>query len=294
MIEIRRGKPDDSRPAFDVSMSAMRDLFARQEIEWTLDPESFWTLMEPIMTHLASHAAEWWVAEDPSDASLVGYARSIERGGLIELSEFFVRPDRQSAGLGGRLLERAFAPGRGEVRVIIATSDLRGLARYYRAGTVARLPMASLTGQAQPTVPGELEAVSATLDDVAEVASIEQAVMGYPRHKEYPWLFQHREAFLYRRGGRAVGFAFVGDAGQGPIAALDPADQAPILLHVEGHAHARGVQSVSFEVPMINEVVMRHLLGRGYRIEPPLNHLMSNVPFERFDRFIAFGPSIFL
>lgn len=140
----------------------------------------------------------------------------------------------------------------------------------------------------------ELEVVSAKLDDVAEVAPIEQTVLGHPRHKEYPWLFEHREAFLYRRDGRAVGFAFVSDTGQGPIAALEPADQISILLHVEGRAHDRGVESLSFEVPMINEVVMRHLLGRGYQIEPPLTHLMSNVPFGRFDRFIAFGPAIFL
>jgi GNAT superfamily N-acetyltransferase len=186
VIEIRRGRSDDSRPAFDVSMAAMSDLFARQGIDWTLDPESFWTVMEPITTYLASHAAEWWVAEDPSDGSLVGYARSVERGHLFELSELFVRPDRQSAGLGARLLDRAFPAGRGEVRVIVATSDVRGLARYYRAGTVARFPIASLTAPPKPARPTELEFVSAKLDDVAEVAPIEQAVLGHPRHRSTP------------------------------------------------------------------------------------------------------------
>jgi len=140
--------------------------------------------MEPLFGHLAVNAAEWWVAADPSDSSLVGYARSVERGGLLELSEFFVRPGEQSAGLGARLIERAFPPGRGEVRVIIATTDVRAVARYCRAGTVGRFP----DGDAGP-----LEVVRATLEDLAELAAIEEAVVGYPRHADYPWLVAQRE-----------------------------------------------------------------------------------------------------
>lgn len=294
MITLRRGIPDDARPAFDLSLAAMSDLFARQGVEWELDPEAFWKDLEPFVSHLAATAAEWWVAIDEADGSLVGYARSVERGRLFELSELFVRPGRQSAGLGRQLIERAFPAGRGDVRLIIATTDVRALKRYYGAGTVVRFPIASLGGAPQPGDAGELEAVSATLDDVAELAAIEEAVIGYPRHAEYPWLIEHRQGYLYRRDGRAVGFAFVSPGGQGPIAALEPADQVAILRHAEGRAHALGIESVSFEVPMVNEVAMRHLFGRGFRIEPPLMILMSSVPFGAFDRFIVFGPPIVL
>jgi GNAT superfamily N-acetyltransferase len=294
-ISIRRATPADTRPAFDISMAAMRDLFVRQGNELKLDPESFWTVLEPFLNHLAAHAAEWWIAEDPDDGSMIGYARSVERGGLFELSELFVHPDRQSAGLGRRLLERAFPLGRGEVRAIIATTDVRGLSRYYAAGTVARFAMVSLAAAPKSThVAGDLEVSSATFDDVATVAAVEEAVFGYARSADYPWLFEQREAYLYRRAGRAVGFAFLSDAGQGPIAALEPDDLQPILLHLEGRAHARGMASISFEVPTINEVAMRHLLGRGFQMAPALNLLMSNVPFGQFDRLVAFGPPIVL
>lgn len=293
-LTIRRGTPDDSRRAFDLSMAAMRDLFRRQGNEWRLDPEAFWTVLEPFLAHLAAHCAEWWVAEDGADGSLLGYARSVERGGLFELSEFFVRPGRQSVGLGRRLIERAFPLGRGEVRAIIATTDVRGLARYYGAGTVARFAIASLAAPPKSGNAGELEVVSATTQDVAELSAIERAVVGYPRDADYPWLFAHREAYLYRRAGRAVGFAFFSEAGQGPIAALQPADLSPILLHLEGRAHALGMENVSFEVPMLNEVAMRHLFARGFKIDAPLTLLMSNVPFGKFDRFIAFAPAIVL
>lgn len=294
-ITIRRGTPADTRAAFDLSLSAMKDLFVRQGNEWTLEPESFWQVLRPFLTHLAAHAAEWWIAEDPEDGAIIGYARSIERGGLFELSEFFIRPDRQSAGLGRRLMERAYPLGRGDVRAIIATTDVRGLRRYYAAGTVARFAMASLAAppKAAGSV-GDLECVAATLEDLPEIAAVEEAVFGFPRHADYAWLFEQREPYVYRRAGRTVGFAFFSKTGQGPIAALEPADLPPILLHLEARAHIRGMESISFEVPSINQVAMQHLLGRGFKVDAPLNLLMSNVPFGKFDRLIAFGPAIVL
>jgi GNAT superfamily N-acetyltransferase len=294
-VVVRRATPADARRAFDVSMEAMRDLFIRQGNAWKLDSESFWTALEPFLTHLATHAAEWWVAEDPDDGSMIGYARSIERGGLFELTEFFVRPDRQSAGVGRRLMERVFPLGRGEVRAIIATTDTRGLSRYYAAGTLARFAMLSLTGIPKPGhSAGDIECISATVDAMPEFAAIEQAVFGYARYADYAWLFQHREAYLYRRAGRAVGFAFFSQTGQGPIAALEPADLGPMLLQLEARAHSCGMESMSFEVPSINGVAMHHLLGRGFKMDAPFNLLMSNVPFGKFDRLIAFAPSIVL
>jgi GNAT superfamily N-acetyltransferase len=293
-IRLRRGTPDDTRLVFDLSIAAMRDLFARQGIAWDLDTEPFWMQLESYLRHLAVHAAEWWVAEDASDGSLVGYARSVQRGALIELSELFVRPDRQSAGVGRTLIEHALPPGRGNVRVIIATTDVRALARYYRAGTVVRFPIASLAASPLPTSTPSLEATRVSRADIPELAAIEEQVVGYPRHADYPWLVEQREGYLYRRRGRAVGFAFISAGGQGPFAALEPPDQVAILLHAETRAHALGLESVSFDVPMINEVAMGHLLGRGFRIDPPLTLLMSSAEFGHFDRFIPFGPGIVL
>lgn len=78
------------------------------------------------------------------------------------------------------------------------------------------------------------------------------------------------------------------------MAALEPADLRTILLHLDAQAHARGMESISFEVPTSNEVAMQHLLGRGFKIDAPLNLLMSNVPFGKFDRLVAFAPAIVL
>lgn len=291
---IRRGTAADVRAAFDVSMLAVKDLFVRQGIEWSLEPESFWKVLEPYLVHLSRHAAEWWVAEDRATGELIGYSRSVQRDGLFELSELFVRPDRQSAGLGKVLLEKAFPPGRGEVRVIIATNDRRGLARYYGAGTVARFAMFSVTGQPHAAEAGTLDVVAACPADIEELAAIERAVVGYARCADYPWLLEHREVYRYRRAGRTVGFGCFSETGQGPIVTLEPDDQPAILLHLESLAADRGMEELSFEVPSVNAVVMHHLLERRYKIDLSSNLLMSSKDFGRFDRFVAFSPAIVL
>src|SRR5688572_22390609 len=295
-IVYRRGTPDDLRPAFDLGIAAVRDLMARQNHPLTLDADAFWQVLQPYLAHLVVHAAEWWVAEDPSDGSLLGHSRSIERDGLFELTELFVRPGAQSAGVGKQLIERAFPVGRGDVRLIIATNDVRALARYYAADTVARFSMASLAAAPKPASGGarDLEITRATPDDTGVAAEMERAVVGFARHDDYPWLFEHREAYLYRRRGKVVGCGFFSETGLGPIAALNPDDQSEILLHLEDRAHVCGVEEVNFQVPTVNAVAMRHLLGRGFKFDAPLNLFMSNRSFGQFDRFIAFGPSIVL
>ncbi len=73
-------------------MLAMEDLFLRHGYEWKLEPEAFWKVMEPFVSHLAEHAAEWWIAEDRTNGTLIGYARSVERDGLFEPRNYLSGP----------------------------------------------------------------------------------------------------------------------------------------------------------------------------------------------------------
>jgi hypothetical protein len=180
--------------------------------------------------------------------------------------------------------------------LILATNDVRALARYYAADTVARFGMATLTAAPKPSGDraGDLEVRRATAADTAVIAELERAVVGYSRDADYPWLFSEREGYLYSRQGRAVAFSFLSAAGCGPIAALEPADQPSILLHLERRAHESGIDELSLQVPTVNAIAMNHLLRRGFKIDGPLNMFMSNRDFGQFDRFVAFGPPIVL
>lgn len=294
---IRRATVDDSRRCFDVFMASARDLTARQNIAWDPEPEAQWTKMGYLLDRLAAHHAEWWIAEDATTGDTLGYARSVERGGLLELSEFFVHPDRQAAGVGAALLARAFPTDRGEVRAIIATTDLRAQARYYRSGCVARFPIAGMLGPPRAVEPDpvvEVVPLAAGGRELGTVRAIEREVLGFDRADELDWLARLREGTLYRRDGRPIGFAFVSREGIGPIAALDPGDQPAILGHVEARAAELGIAELSLEVPMVNEVAVRHLLDHGLRFDPFYTFLMSSRPFGRFDRFIGFSPPFVL
>ena len=107
-FRLRRATADDSRAAFDVFLPSIRDLADRLNSPWEVEHEAQWRRMQYLFDHLAAHSAEWWIAEDAATGEPIGYARSIERGGLFELSEFFVHPGRQQAGVGAALLEHAF------------------------------------------------------------------------------------------------------------------------------------------------------------------------------------------
>ena len=297
-VTIRPGRAEDTEACHGIMWRAITDLARRHGIALDGAAEDWWPSSAPQFDYLSRVAAEWWVAEDPGSGELLGYARSIERGDLFELTEFFVRPERQAAGVGRALLERAFPLGRGEVRAIIATTDTRALTRYYRAGTAARFPMLSIEGAPAATAgSGRLEAVALepTAAALAEVAAVEVAVLGHARGQgELRWLLEAREGYLYRRDGAGAGFGFVGRHGAGPVAALEPGDLPEQLLHLEGRAGALGVERLSLQVPGPNVVAVRHLLGRGFRIDPWVNLLMTSQPFGRFDRFIGFGPPMFL
>ena len=228
---------------------------------------------------------------------MVAYARSIEHGGFFELTEFFVLPEHQSAGIGRQLLERAFPDDRGDLRVIVATTDVRALSRYLKAGMTASTPILSLIGPPTTALDdneGWGEMVTPTSPALSEIAQLDRAIAGFDRESLLPWFAETRDAILFRRDGRAVGYAFVGARGTGPIGAADPADLPSILDEVLRAAPRVGVEMVSFDIPMTNGMAIRHLLGRGLTIDPFLTLLLSNREFGQMDRYIAYSPPIFL
>ena len=298
---FRPATDDDSDACFRLFWESISDLAARTGTPWEGTAHDRWPRFRALYALLAEIAAEWWVAEDGRDGQLIGYARSIERGvdhGLFELSEFFVRPGHQSAGVGRALLERAFPLGRGEVRAIVATGDVRAVARYHRADTSIQFPILGLNGTPSPDAAADLRLAPEPITDpgdLEEVADIERTVLGYDRGRhELEWLLDRREAYRYRDAGQTVAFAFIGPDGTGPIAALHPEHLPDVLRHVEARAGAMGREEVGFEVPAPNVVAIRHLLGRGFRLDPFVTYLMANRPFGQFDRYLGFTPPFVL
>lgn len=298
----RPGTLDDNRLCFETLRAAVNDLARRIGAEpfGEDDPEGAWRRFRPFSDHLSRTAAEFWVAEAPDAGTIVGYARSVDRDGLFELTEFFVTPGAQAAGVGRQLLERAFPTGRGEPRVIIATTDLRALSRYFRSGVVARVPIASFTGTPRSTdaeTDLEIVRVGPDDDDFDPVDAIDGAVLGHRRTVDHRWFRTEREGYLYRRGRKAVGYGYVGlpdGAGSGPFAVLEAADLPAAMAHAESRRLELGASDISFEVPLNSQLALGYLLARGYKMDQFLTLLLTSEPMRPLDGYLFTGPPLIM
>lgn len=299
-VVYRRGSSADSRAVFEVFEAAVLDLGQRIGAEAITggyspeDLERLWERRRPLFEHLARTSDQFWVAERAGRP--VGYARSIRRGELQELTELFVLPGEQEAGVGRELLLRSFPRGAAGRRAIIATIDVRAQARYLKLGIFPRFPIYYLSRAPAPVEPSAPapEPVEPSAEQLAALAAIDQALIGHRRDEDHRWLATERQGFLYRRDGRPAGYGYVGDRGSGPLAVLDPADLPALLAHAEALAYARGVKRFGLDVPSVNETAVTYLLGRGYRIDPFLTFFMSDRPFGSFERYIVTTPSFFI
>ncbi len=300
-ITYRKASPADNFSTFTIYREALEDYGQRAgmvAITGGNDPEKvkrLWERRRPFWEHLADSSDQSWLAENETGQA-VGYARSIVRGNHRELTEFFVAPGGQSAGIGKELIRRAF-PHDTPYRSIIATSDLRAMTRYLKAG-VFPFVTALYFERAPEVVPVETDLVIVPAVDPRAIArtlgDIDQAILGYRRDVDHDFLQQDRASFLYQRDGRVVGYGYVSTDYCGPFALLDNRDFPVVLAHAESQAHAMGAGSVGFETPATNTAAVSYLLKRGYRMEGFIGSIMSNIPFGKLENYILSSPPLFL
>lgn len=297
-ITYRQGTLEDSYAVFGVFTKALIDLSDRMNVMAITggnDPEvlrSLWERRRSMFEYLAQDCSQFWVAENGGE--IVAYARSIEHAGMLELTEFFVRPDQQSAGVGRELLNRAFPVGEERYRVIAATLDERALYRYMNAGVYARFPIKYFSR------PAEKVQIETDLDiepmnqeiHLADMNRIDQQILEHTRESLHHWLITNRPGFVYKREGKIVGYGYARNNG-GPFALLDENDFPAVLAHAES-AVAESGSEFGVETPMINRAALRYFLERKYKMDSFTVLLMSNEPFGRFENYLCFSPIFFL
>lgn len=299
-VTFRRGTVEDSFDVFKIFETSLMDLSERQNVMAVTgagDPvvrDEIWSRRKPLFDHLARTADEFWIAQDGERP--IGYARSILRDNVRELTEFFVLPDAQSAGVGGELLKRAFPAESAKHRVIIATTDVRAQVRYLKAGVVPRFPE-MYWSRAPENVNGqsdlEFVRVNNTPATLATIAEIDRVVLGHTRDVDHAFLLDTREGYLYRRGDKVVGYGYLA-SGCGPIALLDPADFDAVLGHAEAGAFARGHKEVGFDIPQINRAAVDYFLAHKYKLDSFVAFFMSDVPFGKFENYVLTSPAFFI
>ena len=297
-VTFRPATDADSRACFAIFRLAVHDLMLRTgQLPADApqpDLDERWTRAAAVFGHLAATCSQWWLAED-GDGRPIGYARAIERDASVELTEFFVSAGARGGGVGRGLLERAFAPGTGRHRCIIATTEPAAVALYLRFGVAHQTSGVDIAGTPHAAkLPAGYEAAPATLD---EVLAIERELLGHSRPQDVAFMLADRPATLLRRDGRAVAYVFAPNAhGQcGPVAALHPDDLPAALAQLEDAAHAAGIETLELTVPLAASNAVTRLVGeRGFRLTPFYTLYLADGPWLRLDRYLPFNPCLLL
>jgi GNAT superfamily N-acetyltransferase len=299
-VAFRVGTLADSRLVFEVFERTLADLNRRMggtESTSASDPiqlERMWEERRSLYEHLACSAEHFWIAE--KDGIAIGFARSVLRDGVRQLTEFFVLPDAQSAGVGRELLRRAFPNDGVRHRSILTTTDVRAQARYLKSGVYPRFPVYYFGRTPEIVeVPSDLTAqpIDVTTSDRAVLGELDKGILGYRRDVDHTWLLTDRKGFLYYRGDRVLGYGYVG-VRSGPFALWDTSDYLSVLAHAENEAALQGRPEFGLEVPMVNRVVVDYLLQRRFRLDSFIAILMSDEPYGRFENYIATSPPFFV
>ncbi len=247
-----------------------------------------------LFQHMTASDGESWLAE--RDGEIVGYARSVLRDGVCQLTDFFVLPGQQTSGIGKKLLDYTFSSESANSRVVISTTHASALARYLKSGVLPQCPIVEFE-HVPEKVPVEtglmIERMSPSADTLATLNRIDRDVLGYQREPDHAWLLGDRVGYLYYRRGAPVGYGYVG-RWCGPFALLEPQDFPAVLAHAESKAAAIGDELLLI-VPLTNSTAVNHLLSRGFHMNDKFVMLfMADTPRVRLDHYIITSPGFFI
>jgi GNAT superfamily N-acetyltransferase len=134
-VMYRRGTLADSYTVFIIFEQSLADLsrrFGSTTPASAADPRALqrmWTERRSLYEHLAHTCDQFWLGE--FEGRTIGYARSIVRAGVRQLTEMFVLPREQSGGVGRELLARPLPHDKGSRHMsIVASADSRAQALY--------------------------------------------------------------------------------------------------------------------------------------------------------------------
>jgi len=299
-ITYRPGTPDDSYAAFKIFEDTYADLSRRMGSTAptsATDPEALarmWRERRSLYQHLALTAEHFWMAE--KDGEPIGFARSINRDSVRQLTEYFVLPDTQSAGVGKELLKRAFPEEGARKRSIISSTDMAAQSHYLKTGVYPRFPLYYF-GREPEVVHVvsdlEFEPLTASPNDLTALGKLDQKVLGFRRDVDHQWLASDRQGYLYHRDGTPVGYGYT-SVRNGPFILLEASDFPAVLAHAESAAAQQGREHFGIEVPMVNTTAVDYLLNRGYRMDSFFAILMNDIPFGKFENYITTSPPFFL
>jgi GNAT superfamily N-acetyltransferase len=196
-------------------------------------------------------AGALWVAL--SRGAVTGFAGVVRHAGVAHLADLFIARDRLGRGIGGQLLDAAFAPGTG-VRLTFASGDERALPLYVRGGLRPIAPLLYLEGHLPAG--GEVQRVP-----VAGVGAADAAASGRARPDVLGFL---GEAGAYALTGENPGsYAVVRPTPSGARIGPAAGGAADVLAFAAAVAAAHGTAQLALFGP---HPALAPLLAAGLRV----------------------------
>lgn len=199
------------------------------------------------------------------DGEIAGFGSAVRREDVWFLSQLFVRPTRQAARAGASLLDALLETDEARdarVRAVVSSSDPRALGLYFSRGMLPRWVLVQMK-RAQPRGGGRRRRLEVlTDDDQASIDAIDRSVRGFTRPEDHAFFRSVLPGYALRRRGKLRAFLYVDPAGRvGPLAAADDA----ALVAAVAAADALAGPEATWAVPSVAPLLLRELLGRGYR-----------------------------
>ncbi len=293
----RRGEEKDQFAVFSVFRTSLfgllKELQMVDDLPTPQEIQKLYPYYESFSNHIFNTCDQFWVAE--LDGEVVGYARSIVRDEVRQLTEFFVLPEFQSHGVGRQLLEKTFPDEGLQNRVICASSDTRALGRYLKTGLRSQFTKYEWSRKPE-IVPFETDLLIQTIADTPKniliLNDLDRALIGYTRAIDHHWLLKARHGHFYLRNNEVVGYSYFGNRA-GPIAMRDNADFAVALAHLETEM-TKTVDDVYNKIilciPMINHAALDYVLNRGYHTDPFFEHFLAEQPLGHYENYVFIDP----
>src|SRR5258708_15183951 len=208
MLKWRRKRMTDFRPAVERDLAHMHNVFYQTEIQGVQNPPPLGDI-PPELRHIFL-TGTLYVAEQ--DGQILAFAVAIIRGSVTFLTDLFVVPKTQSAGLAKTLLQHVF-PDNNSIRSTISSTDLRAHALYIRSGMQPQFPHYNLqwSGLSPKNLPASaIEIIEGDINDPAFI-QWDARIGGRERPQDHEyWLDQQRGVTLwFQLRGKRVGYGYV-------------------------------------------------------------------------------------
>ncbi|MCA1612889.1 MAG: GNAT family N-acetyltransferase [Acidobacteria bacterium] len=292
-VSFRDAREEDIAPACDVFFASLHDMYARNNIDKPVAPRA---TVESSWLHVL-RTGIFKLAE--AEGRAVAVCNAVVRDRLWFLSGFWMLPEFQGRGAGGRLLREVWGEGaeRGaDVFFVWSSIDRTAMASYMRMGMLPGHQILTFAGRPDLT-PGPRGDYGVEPLALETAHRLDAEVRATRRELDHDfWRAQpamrHRQVV---RQGRAVGyFYFTGgpESVVGPAAWDAGADAAGVLALAAREATAEGAETVTLRAPGVNHNAIRFALAAGMRFTG-YSHFFTTAPFGRMEHYVPSGPMLY-